>query len=61
MGGNAGSGLAARGTVSVTAFIPDPIEKATTTSAAEGVAADASGNIYGTEVAGRRILKYVRQ
>src|ERR1700751_3933485 len=32
---------------SVTAFIPDPVEKATTTSAAEGVAADASGNIYG--------------
>ena len=32
---------------SVTAFIPDPAEKATGSSAAEGVAADAMGNIYG--------------
>ena len=46
---------------SVTAFIPDPVEQATTTSAAEGVAADASGNIYGAEVAARRIMKYVKQ
>ena len=46
---------------SVTAFIPDPVEKATTTSAAEGVAADASGNIYGAEVAARRIMKYAKQ
>jgi sugar lactone lactonase YvrE len=45
---------------SVTAFIPDPVEKATTTSAAEGVAADASGNIYGAEAAARRIMKYVK-
>ena len=45
----------------MTGFIPDPVEKATTTSAAEGVAADASGNIYGAEVAGRRIMKYVKQ
>jgi DNA-binding beta-propeller fold protein YncE len=50
------------GTVSnpvVTMFIPDPAEKATTTSAAEGVAADKAGNIFGAEV-GPRLVKYVR-
>ena len=31
-------------------FIPDPNPKATNTSAAEGVAVDAAGNIYGAEV-----------
>ncbi|HJZ80366.1 MAG TPA: peptidyl-alpha-hydroxyglycine alpha-amidating lyase family protein, partial [Pyrinomonadaceae bacterium] len=41
-------GKATDGTV--TAFIPDPVEKATGTSAAEGVAADATGNIFGAEV-----------
>jgi DNA-binding beta-propeller fold protein YncE len=46
---------------SVTAFIPDPMEKTTGTSAAEGVAADARGNIYGAEVAPKRVMKYVRQ
>jgi DNA-binding beta-propeller fold protein YncE len=45
---------------SVTAFIPDPAEKATTTSAAEGVTADAMGNIYGAEVGPKRLMKYVR-
>ena len=30
---------------SVTALIPDPVEKTTGTSAAEGVAADAMGNV----------------
>jgi DNA-binding beta-propeller fold protein YncE len=44
----------------VTAFIPDPVEKTTGTSAAEGVAADAIGNIYGAEVGPRRMMKYVR-
>ena len=34
----------------VLALIPDPNENATGTSAAEGVAADAQGNIYGAEV-----------
>jgi DNA-binding beta-propeller fold protein YncE len=43
---------------SVRAFIPDPVEKATTTSAAEGVAADANGNIYGAEVGPKRLMKY---
>ncbi len=42
----------------VTAFIPDPVEKTTGTSAAEGVAADANGNIYGAEVGPKRLMKY---
>jgi DNA-binding beta-propeller fold protein YncE len=45
----------------VTAFIPDPVEKAATTSAAEGVAADAQGNIYGAEAGPKRLMKYVKQ
>ena len=45
---------------SVTAFIPDPVDKARGTSAAEGVAADAAGNIYGAEVGAKRLMKYVR-
>jgi hypothetical protein len=45
----------------VTAFIPDPVEKATTTSAAEGVAVDAMGNIYGAEAGPKRVNKYVRK
>ena len=46
---------------SVTAFIPDPVAKATTTSAAEGVAVDAAGTIYGAEVGPKRLMKYVRE
>ena len=46
---------------SVIAFIPDPVEKAVSTSAAEGVAADAAGNIYGAEVGPKRMMKYIRQ
>jgi len=46
---------------SVTAFIPDPNENATTTSAAEGVAADASGIIYGAEVGPKALKRYVKQ
>jgi DNA-binding beta-propeller fold protein YncE len=45
----------------VTAFIPDPVEKAPSTSAAEGIAVDAMGNIFGAEVATKRIVKYVRK
>jgi sugar lactone lactonase YvrE len=45
----------------VTAFIPDPAEKATTTSAAEGVAVDREGNVYGAEVGPRALKKYVRR
>jgi len=45
---------------SVMYFIPDPVEKATTTSAAEGVAADAQGNIYGAEVGPKALKRYVK-
>jgi len=44
----------------VTAFIPDPVEVATNTSAAEGVAADVDGNIYGAEVSSKSLKKYVK-
>ena len=44
----------------VTAFIPDPLEVATNTSAAEGVAADAAGNIYGAEVGPKALKKYIK-
>ena len=42
-------------------FIPDPVEKATGTSAAEGVAVDAAGNVYGAEVGPRGVKKYVKK
>ena len=45
----------------VTAFIPDPAENPPSTSAAEGVAVDAAGNIYGAEVGPRALKKYVKQ
>jgi streptogramin lyase len=45
----------------VIAFIPDPLEVATNTSAAEGVAADAAGNIYGAEVGPKALKKYVKK
>ncbi len=45
----------------VVAFIPDPDANATGTSAAEGVAADAAGNIYGAEVGPKAVKKYVRK
>jgi sugar lactone lactonase YvrE len=41
-------------------FIPDPVEKTAGTSAAEGVAVDAQGNVYGAEVGPRSLKKYVR-
>ncbi|MFL6280285.1 MAG: peptidyl-alpha-hydroxyglycine alpha-amidating lyase family protein [Vicinamibacterales bacterium] len=44
----------------VIAFIPDPVPVATNTSAAEGVAADAAGNIYGAEVGSKALKKYVK-
>jgi DNA-binding beta-propeller fold protein YncE len=46
---------------SVTAFIPDPAQNPPSTSAAEGVAADASGNIYGAEVGPRALKRYVKR
>jgi hypothetical protein len=47
----------------VTAFIPDPEpdQDNSATSAAEGVAVDAAGNIYGAEVGPRAVKKYVRK
>jgi hypothetical protein len=45
-------------------FIPDPSMKnpeARGTLAAEGVAADAAGNIYGAEVGPRQVVKYTRK
>jgi sugar lactone lactonase YvrE len=44
----------------VIAFIPDPVEKATGTSAAEGVAVDRQGNIWGAEVGPRGVKKYTK-
>jgi sugar lactone lactonase YvrE len=45
----------------VVAFIPDPDEAATGTSAAEGVAADAQGNVYGAEVGPRTLKRYAKK
>jgi len=47
----------------VTAFIPDPEPdpEKSATSGAEGVAADAKGNIYGAEVGPRALKKYVKK
>ena len=47
----------------VTAFIPDPEpdQDNSGTSAAEGIAVDAAGNIYGAEVGPRAIKKYARK
>lgn len=47
----------------VTAFIPDPEANPdrAATSAAEGVAADANGNIYGAEVGPRALKRYVKK
>jgi len=45
----------------VTAFIPDPVAVATWTSAAEGIAVDSKGVIYGAEVAQKDVKKYVKK
>lgn len=42
-------------------FIPDPEAKPTGTSAAEGVAVDAAGNIYGAEVGPKAVKRYVKK
>jgi len=58
-------GSAKDGTVK--SFIPDPETKTraadnyTGTSAAEGVAVDSQGNIYGAEVGPKRLMKYTRR
>ena len=51
---------------SVAAFIPDPLSPTTdgklpATSAAEGVAADEAGNVYGAEVGPKTLKKYARK
>jgi DNA-binding beta-propeller fold protein YncE len=45
----------------VTAFIPDPAQSPPSTSAAEGVAVDSRGVIYGAEVGPRALKRYVKQ
>ena len=45
----------------IIAFIPDPVGKTTGTSAAEGVAVDAKGNIYGAEVGPKALKRYEKQ
>jgi DNA-binding beta-propeller fold protein YncE len=47
----------------ITAFIPDPVADAdkSGTSGAEGVAADAEGNVYGAEVGPRALKKYIKK
>jgi len=45
----------------VKSFIPDPVEKASITSAAEGVVVDAKGNLYGAEVGPRTLTRYVKK
>jgi sugar lactone lactonase YvrE len=42
-------------------FIPDPATTPPSTSAAEGVAVDKAGNIYGAEVGPRALKKYTRK
>ncbi|MEO7458443.1 MAG: hypothetical protein ABIY52_19440, partial [Gemmatimonadaceae bacterium] len=46
---------------SLTAFIPDPTQDPPSTSAAEGVAVDANGVIYGAEVGAKALKRYVRK
>ena len=45
----------------VVALIPDPDENASTTSAAEGLTADAKGDIFGAEVGPKRVMRYVKK
>ena len=45
----------------VTALIPDPSPGTAITTAAEGVAADKQGNVYGAEVGPKDVKKYVKQ
>jgi len=42
-------------------LIPDPSTATSGTLAAEGVAVDAAGNIYGAEVGPRALKKYVKK
>jgi sugar lactone lactonase YvrE len=44
---------------SVKYFVPDPVERAMGSSAAEGVAVDRDGIVYGAEVGPKRLMRYV--
>ena len=46
---------------SVKSFIPESVEKASITSAAEGVVVDAAGNLYGAEVGPRTLTRYIKK
>lgn len=48
-------------TGAVTAFIPDPVTSTRGTSAAEGVAVDRHGVIYGAEVGPKALMRYERR
>ena len=48
-------------TGAVTAFIPDPVTTTRNTSAAEGVAVDRNGVIYGAEVGPRALKRYEKK
>lgn len=48
-------------TLTPTAFIPDPSDGSGGTSAAEGVAVDKDGVVYGAEVGPRALKRYVKQ
>jgi len=45
----------------VMAFIPDPEQNPQGTSAAEGVAVDSKGTLYGAEVGPKDLKKYVKK
>lgn len=45
----------------ITVFIPDPAEDPPSTSAAEGIAVDREGRIYGAEVGPKGLKRYVRR
>jgi len=45
----------------ITAFIPDPVDLAKTTSAAEGIAVDSKGVVYGAEVVPNDLKRYVKK
>jgi hypothetical protein len=45
---------------SVKFYIPDPTPGTAVTSAAEGVAADSKGVVYGAEVGSKSVRRYVR-
>ncbi len=42
-------------------FIPDPDQNPPSTSAAEGIAVDKDGVIYGAEVGPKRLQRYVKK